>query len=127
MVDIEEKRNEKLRAIGAFLLLFFIIALQFSLTHTLLDTHGKSMKPVLDEQTVSLCDKLYGQLKEEDIIAYRNPEKSSMIITHRIEEINGSKITTKGDNNARVDRFDLNRSDVICKITVKNVNKSGVL
>ena len=53
--------------------------------------------------------------KEGDIITYK---ENDYYITHRIKEINGDKIITKGDANDTEDE-PINKSDILGKLVIK--------
>jgi len=68
------------------------------------------------EDTIMAGDLIFINVKdtdynEEDIISFRRPDKPEIIITHRIESINGNLITTKGDNNLTSESWEINFSD----------------
>jgi hypothetical protein len=79
---------------------------------------GKSMFPhLLDGDILSFhrC----GPYRRGDVIVYHEP-RSDRYIIHRIVRINGDKIRTGGDNNARPDPYVLSTCDIVGKITGNN-------
>ena len=71
---------------------------------------------------VNVSDKDYN---EDDIISFYKPDQPSVIITHRIvSNINGL-ITTKGDNNAYSESWEINFSEDF--VIGKYVGKSALL
>ena len=69
-----------------------------------------SMKPKINPGDFILVKKTdVDKLKEGDIITFT---KDNMVATHRIKEINGDSITTKGDNN-NLEDTPINKNDVI--------------
>lgn len=65
------------------------------------------------------------EFKEQDIISFRKPDQPEIIITHRIVDITGDLITTKGDNNFSSESWEINFSKDL--IVGKYVGKSGLL
>jgi len=61
----------------------------------------------------------------DDIISFKKPDEQNIIITHRIESINGDFITTKGDNNNVSETWEINFSKDL--IVGKYVSKSAFL
>ncbi len=67
------------------------------------------------EDTIMAGDLIFINVKdrdfyEEDIISFRRPDKPEIIITHRIVNIDGDLITTKGDNNYTSETWEINFS-----------------
>lgn len=79
------------------------------------------MEPTInikDIVVVKKCD--VNQLKENDIITFKNVEK---IISHRIKkkniDENGISFTTKGDNNSKEDNFKVFPEQIYGKVIFK--------
>ena len=71
-----------------------------------------SMKPTINPGDMILVKKTdIDKLEKGDIITFN---KDNIVATHRIEEINGDSIITKGDNN-NLEDTPINKSDVIGK------------
>lgn len=72
-----------------------------------------SMKPVFTKGCLVYYDSKanISKLKVDDIISFKlNNDK---VVSHRVYEIKDDIILTKGDNNASVDPFTINRSQVL--------------
>ena len=71
-----------------------------------------SMKPTINPGDMILVKKTdIDKLEKGDIITFN---KDNIVATHRIEEIDGDSIITKGDNN-NLEDTPINKSDVIGK------------
>lgn len=67
---------------------------------------GNSMRPTYQSGArVSIAPIQWSALRVGDIIVFADPRGGSGKIIHRVVEIRGSKVWTKGDGNARRDRF----------------------
>jgi signal peptidase len=69
-----------------------------------------SMEPTIDTGSMVVLSKVDGsQLEPGDIITFKNPDNESMLVTHRIVEIEdteqGRVFVTKGDANAEPDSW----------------------
>ena len=111
--------------IGSFLCLFLFVILSIGLVGNLsskfdniynlikfksyvIITNG--MKPTIDEGDVIFIKKInVNHLEVGDIVTF---QKDGFIATHRITEIHGDKLITKGDNNS-LDEEHLNKSNII--------------
>ncbi len=82
-----------------------------------------SMKPTINPGDMILVKKTdIDKLEKGDIITFN---KDNIIATHRIKEINGDSITTKGDNN-NLEDTPINKSDVIGRF-VFSIPKIGYI
>lgn len=82
-----------------------------------------SMKPTINPGDMILVKKTdIDKLEKGDIITFN---KDNIVATHRIEEIDGDSITTKGDNN-NLEDTPINKSDVIGRF-VFSIPKIGYI
>ena len=63
--------------------------------YSILSTATGSMSPTIEKGDIIII-KLGDEIKENDIITYK---QGNVLITHRIEKIDGNTIITKGDYN----------------------------
>ena len=63
--------------------------------YSILSTETGSMSPTIEKGDIIII-KIGDEIKENDIITYK---QGDALITHRIEQINGDTIITKGDYN----------------------------
>ncbi len=82
------------------------------------------------EDTIMAGDLIFVDVNETeynvgDIISFRKSDQQQVIITHRIVEVNGDLITTKGDNNAVTEDWEENFSKDL--IVGKYISKSAFL
>lgn len=93
----------------AFVLLLFFVLLSPRLpSKNFIATYivpTGSMIPTIKSGSVALVNPKYSDLKVGDIIAFTSPIDSNQTIIHRIYQIDGQKIKTKGDNNNAVDAW----------------------
>ena len=124
-------KNKRLNLLGIFIIIIFLPLLIINIT-LIIKSYIKpneapsflgykpfivlsgSMEPIIKiGDLVIIKDCPIEQLKEGDIIAFRN---GTSVITHRIVEITEEKnekvIITKGDNNSSEDRYPVVYSDV---------------
>ena len=81
------------------------------------------MKPTINPGDMILVKKTdIDKLEKGDIITFN---KDNIVATHRIEEIDGDSITTKGDNN-NLEDTPINKSDVIGRF-VFSIPKIGYI
>lgn len=80
-----------------------------------------SMEPTLNVKDLIVVKKT-NDIKENDIITYIDGKD---FITHRVIEINGNSITTKGDSNNSND-VKIDKSSIIGKIIIR-VPKGGLI
>jgi len=84
----------------------------------LLAFEGYSMSPSLRTGDTLLCLKVsFENLKVGDIVAHYHPSRSDHpLVAHRVVEISGGKIRTKGDNNPNPDDYYLDNSWYVGKV-----------
>jgi signal peptidase len=66
-------------------------------------------------------------LKSGDIIAFKSPSMGGEVVIHRIYEISGGSIITKGDANETADRYPVKHSELLGKCVVINNSLSGYI
>ena len=79
--------------------------------YSILSTETGSMSPTIEVGDIIII-KIGDEIKENDIITYKQDD---VLITHRIEQIDGDTIITKGDYNNIQDE-PIERSQVIGKV-----------
>lgn len=79
--------------------------------YSILSTETGSMSPTIETGDMIII-KIGDEIKENDIITY---QKDNVLITHRIEQIDGNTIIAKGDYNNIQDE-PINKSQVIGKV-----------
>ena len=84
-----------------------------------------SMEPVIMTGDIIIIDTNETEFSEHDIISFKKPGEPNIIITHRIEKIDGDLITTKGVNNYESESWEKNFSKDL--IVGKYVAKSSLL
>jgi len=84
-----------------------------------------SMEPVIMTGDIIVIDTNETEFSEHDIISFKKPGEPNIIITHRIEKIDGDLITTKGVNNYESESWEKNFSKDL--IVGKYVAKSSLL
>lgn len=78
--------------------------------YSILSTETGSMSPIIEKGDIIII-KIGDEIKENDIITYK---KDNVLITHRIEQIQGNTIITRGDYNNIQDE-PIEKSQVIGK------------
>lgn len=79
-----------------------------------------SMKPVFEKGDIILSQSMSIDPKIGDIVTFK-PKDTRNVVTHRIVDIKGDTILTKGDNNPFNDDYKVTKKDIIAKVvTVKN-------
>lgn len=78
--------------------------------YSILSTETGSMSPTIEQGDIIII-KIGDEIKENDIITYK---QDNVLITHRIEQIDGNTIITKGDYNNIQDE-PIEKSQVIGK------------
>lgn len=79
-----------------------------------------SMKPVFEKGDIILSQSASIEPKIGDIVTFK-PKDAKNVITHRIVNIKGDTVLTKGDNNPFTDDYKVTKKDIIAKVvTVKN-------
>ena len=77
---------------------------------------GSSMKPFLKTSDILYLSCYRGDnMKCGDVIAFRPPDSSNIII-HRITSISNQGIRTRGDNNNHIDCWNLNADHIIGRV-----------
>lgn len=86
-----------------------------------------SMEPTFKKGDLVFMQDILIQPKVGDIIIFPDPQQNivsskQVTVTHRIIEINGDTIRTKGDNNPNMDGWKINKKDVIGKAFIIGSN-----
>jgi signal peptidase I len=84
----------------------------------ILNFEGWSMGPSLRPGDTLLCLKIpFENLKVGDIVAHYNPiYPDHPLVVHRVIEVSGGRIRTKGDNNPDPDRYNIDNSLYVGKV-----------
>lgn len=111
-----------------FLILFFIFIFSFKLMgFNFMYVVSGSMEPTFYRGSLIVTTKLNEEvlpLQENMVIVFKAPWYNNEIVTHRVVEINGDEIITKGDNNEYVDEIgDIKNVE---GIVVKSIDKIGI-
>ncbi len=99
-----------------------------------------SMEPTFKKGDLVFMQNIFVKPKVGDIIIFPDPQKNivsnkPVTVTHRINEIQGDSIRTKGDNNPRTDSWKINKKEVLGKafvlgsgpLVLKNMGKYFLL
>lgn len=86
-----------------------------------------SMEPTFKKGDLVFMQNIFVKPKVGDIIIFEDPKKNvisnkPVTVTHRIIEIQGGTIRTKGDNNPRADSWTVNKDVLLGKAFVINSN-----
>ncbi|MFZ3059506.1 MAG: signal peptidase I [Candidatus Methanoperedens sp.] len=86
-----------------------------------------SMEPTFKKGDLVFMQNIFVKPKVGDIIIFEDPQKNvvsnkPVTVTHRIIEIQGETILTKGDNNPRADSWKINKKVIIGKAFVLGSN-----
>jgi signal peptidase len=78
-----------------------------------------SMKPQFQRGDLVMSQAIFKDPEVGDIITF-NAKGILNSVTHRVTDVNGIYVTTKGDNNPTVDGYGTTKNDIIAKaITIK--------
>lgn len=78
---------------------------------------GSSMEPFITENDVVVVNTAFNQLKVGEVITYRHVvDGREYLFTHRIVEIDGDVIKTKGDALKNPDNYVVSKKDVVGKV-----------
>jgi signal peptidase len=120
----KSRRHNKL-GLGAFLLLSIVsisgLALWRMPSVQLMTVESGSMTPAIRKgDAVVLRPVKSSDLKVGDVVSYRSPADQSIIITHRIVEVEKTwkQVITKGDNVGRNDK-PLPMSEIVGKVDLR--------
>ena len=110
------------------LILCFLVALMFTIAVSLVLGYKYklvvtgSMEPTIKTHSMVLDSPTkFEDLKVGDIITFTSASGNTTItFTHRIIEINGDKITTKGDNSTQIDRTLVTKEMYVGKVVYYN-------
>lgn len=79
-----------------------------------------SMKPVFEKGDIILSQTVSIDPKIGDIVTFK-PKDVRNVVTHRVVDIKGDTVLTKGDNNPFNDDYKVTKKDIVAKVvTIKN-------
>lgn len=79
-----------------------------------------SMKPVFEKGDIILSQTVSIDPKIGDIVTFK-PKDARNVVTHRVVDIKGDTVLTKGDNNPFNDDYKVTKKDIVAKVvTIKN-------
>lgn len=80
-----------------------------------------SMKPVFQRGDLVLTQSVFKDPQKGDIVTF-SAENVLNTVTHRVINVQGNKVTTKGDNNPLPDDYGTTKDDVLAKAIMVNGN-----
>ena len=115
-MDSDVALRKKIVAFSTFLFLCNLFGLlTICATNKKIGAYTESMKPIFNGgEVVFLSNHHIGENLTGKIVAYSHEDKT---IGHRVVEDHGSYVKTKGDNNQRVDPWNVSRGYILGEIT----------